>query len=780
MKTASHDEVIAFVKRQNKHIRELENLLDRLETRHKEYKTQLRDYATQVQSLRSLEHIQGDDGLKQQLQALLVERDALAAELAEKQAAAAPSEPSSPSPPTSQAEETPSISKEELDRMRGALEVTKKNFSESAKSAADREERLKNTIESQQRDIAKFHEQLSQANTACEALKSRLSHVSTQHASKLQGMTAEHESKLQTLSATIAQLQRDLDISKEAQGRLEMKIAPSSDAETNNETQGNEENTKLKEELENLKRRLEELQKERESAEKEKTKEPSSVPVSIDVSENPLDTSLVSKKEAESKAALEALCHESEQKSKQISQLEEKLQSKHSLLVKAHKHLGELTAQLADANIRAQQLQSEKQRLELSAATLTELRQQNAKLQESLEHSHTEFEQYKAKVLAAESEKKTENTNGSETTSTTSIETTSVIQEKLDDLNSEVSRLRDLNERLRSEKEVADSEISNLHAKTESAANQLRHYKERDASRGSSSEKHQKVVEALEEKHKAALLEISTQSDAAAANSSAQISRLRSKADEAIKQRDAEISTLKDMIEVLKLQISQTPSSKPISVMKATEMSSETSRRRVSSDIENFTSSTHTGAKRKGTEANFSSLASQSSSSSIDAAHSDSNTIEDQSNQIQTLLARMGALQSQVSELEQLLALSREQEQFLKLELRRTDRTSHSTSTSSLNSSSNTPSTPSKPGTPLSSATFPTISANDYVVLRNLLKAMLETSEIPNIAVFADLLRLTSEELQQVQSKASGTARVASVVESGVSAIWNMFGSPQR
>jgi hypothetical protein len=139
---------------------------------------------------------------------------------------------------------------------------------------------------------------------------------------------------------------------------------------------------------------------------------------------------------------------------------------------------------------------------------------------------------------------------------------------------------------------------------------------------------------------------------------------------------------------------------------------------------------------------------------------------EDQPSQVQQLLGRLKSLQDQVGELEQLLALSREQEQFLKLELRRSDRSSAPSSSGQWSASSYQ-----QPGG---------LNANDYVLLRNVIKTMLETRQVPSLAVFSDLLKLSPEEIDHINQKAQSRNGPLSGVSDPLSALWNVFSSPQR
>lgn len=746
------------MKRQNKHIKELETLLDRLESRHKEYQAQIRDYSKKLEEYRSWEHLEGDDRLKQQLQSLQIERDALAAELQEKQDKqahnAALNESTDSSRETSTSP-TASVAIEEIDRLRAALEATKLKLDETSRSSATLQQRLKNTIESQQSELFKQQEQANQLKTACDALKARLSHVASQHASQLQSVNSEHESKLQTLNSTIVQMQHEISKEKEAlAAALEEKKNRSESSTTVEQSVESSEN--LVKEVEELRKRVEDLTKANEA-----------------LQSSPLPIKPVEEKK--------------DDRVEQIQKLEEKLQSKQALLVKAHKHLGELTAQLADSNMRAQQLSSEKSRLELASASVSELRHRNAELEASLEEARLEFERYRIKVAAAESEKISSTQseeNGPSTgategdlSSTVSSAVPIVLQDKIDELSAEIEKLRAANEHLRSEGEVTNAELTSIRAKHQTALSHLRHYKEKEASRESSSEKFGKEREALEEKHQMKLSELANQLESQAATSANQLARLRAKADDAIKQRDAEISSLKDMVEVLKIQASHSEPKRPsLPLSRATDISSEPSRRRVSTDS---SGSPMKRRPRQGDETLGESSSSRSGSLSLDPAHGSSSTEhtprDDTQAPTQALLGRIKSLQEQVSELEQLLTLSREQEQFLKLELRRNDRLVPSSGTSSGASSSSRPNTP--------AASFEMISASDYSILRNLLKNMLESGEMPNLMVFADLLKFSNEELDQIKIRAAantGTARVASAVETGMNALWNVFGTPQR
>lgn len=781
LKTASHDEVVLFVKRQNKHIRELEALLDKLETRHKEYKAQLREYSQKLEESNSLSHLSGDERLKHQIQALQIERDALAAELQEKQAHGAPSEPTSPVASTS-ALTAPNVSKAELDRLHEALEAAKAKLDASSSSSVALEQRLQRTINTQQSEISKQVELVSQLTTACDALKARLSHVSAQHATKLQSLTSEQESKLQTLNSTIVQLQRELSKEKEvptstaADDQVEApnsnsapiavsspseapEVAPSPDVASQ---QPSEDAVK---EIESLRRQIEELKKANDALQTSpltSTAPPTAMPTPVAPVEDKKDD-----------------------RAEQIQKLEEKLTSKQALLVKAHKHLGELTAQLADTNLRAQQLASEKLRLETASASVAELRLRNSELEASLEEARGEFERYRIKVAVAENEKLEAgriSSDGSPAPSPapTGSEVPTGLQDKIDELTSEIEKLRFANEQLRSESEVTNGELTSLRAKHQTAVSHLRHYKDKETSREASSDKRLKEREVLEEKHKTQLAEISTKFEEQAAASTAQYSRLRVKADDVIKQRDAEISSLKDMIEVLKIQVSQSePKRVTGPVSRATDFSTEATRRRTSTDS---TGSPTRRRGRQGEDAFGAETSSRTGSLTFDTPsvpHSAETTPRDDQNPpIQVVINRMNALQDQVSELEQLLALSREQEQFLKLELRKYDHSAPSAASSAGSSSSSRPATPSNP-----IRNFEMISASDYSVLRNLLKNMLESGETPNMMVFADLLRFSQEEVVQIQTRANantGAARVASAVENGMSALWNAFGSPQR
>ena len=731
--------------------------MDKLEARHKEYKAQLREHVQKLEESRSLSHLTGDERLKHQIQALQIERDALAAELQEKQTHSTPSESTSPTASTSTLP-TPSISKAELDRLQEALEATKAQLDASTSSSATLEQRLQHTIDAQQSEIKKQTELVTQLTTACDALKARLSHVTAQFTAKFQALDSDKESKLQTLNSTIVQLQRELSKEKEEKSEDEQHEAPNSnatplDASSSSEVpsptiapQSPNEATK---EIEELKMQIEELKKANEA-----------------LQSSPLQTAPEPKQD---------------DRAEQLQKLEEKLQAKQALLVKAHKHLGELTAQLADTNLRVQQLASEKSRLESASASVAELRLRNSELEASLEEARGEFERYRVKVAVAESEKLESERLSSDGTpvsspTPTGSELPTGLQDKIDELTAEIEKLRFVNEQLRSESEVTNGELSSLRAKHQTAVSHLRHYKEKETSREASSDKRLKDREILEEKHQTQLSEMSTKYEEQAAASTAQYSRLRLKADEAIKQRDTEISSLKDMIEVLKIQVSQSePKRSSGAVSRATEFSTESTRRHTSIDS---TGSPTRRRGRQGDDAFGAESSSRSGSLTFDTPsvpHSNETTPrEEQHPPIQVLLNRMNALQEQVLELEQLLALSREQEQFLKLELRKYD---HSAPPSAASSSSR----PSTPSTPLRN--FEMISASDYSVLRNLLKNMLETGETPNFMVFADLLRFSQEETVQIQTRANantGAARVASAVESGMSALWNAFGSPQR
>lgn len=745
LKTASHDDVVLFVKRQNKHIRELETLLDRLETRHKEYKAQLSDYAHKLEESRSLDHLQGDERLKHHIQTLQIERDALAAELQEKQHSAPPSDTTTTSP-TPSSPPAPRVSNEEVEHLKKDLEAAKAKVEDTSRSSALLEKRLQATVETQKSEILKQQELVSQLNTACEALKARLTHVSSQHNTKLQAVTSEHESKLQTLNSTIVQLQHDLSKEKDVSEQTNpepIPVAPTTDTPSTPES--------LSRELDDLKKQVEDLKKANEALQ--------TSPLQVNPQPSP---------------------EEKDERAEQILKLEEKLQSKQALLVKAHKHLGELTAQLADTNLRAQQLASEKSRLESASASVAELRHRNGELQASLEEARLEFERYRVKVAAAESEKvETERSSTPASVSTPVSDVPIGLQDKIDELNAEIDKFRLANEQMRSEGELANAELTSLRAKHQTVVSHLRHYKEKETSREISSEKRQKEREIMEERHKTQMAELLGQSETQAANSAAQLSRLRLKADEAIKQRDGEISSLRDMLEVLKIQAAQSePKRGTAAVSRAFDVSNETSRRRTSTDSGNSPSRRR---PRQGDETIPESPSSRSGSLTPDVSRGtpsfDQSPREEQQSSSQVLLTRINSLQDQVSELEQLLALSREQEQFLKLELRRYDRTTGG----SLPSSSAPQSRPTTPSA--SNRGFDMISPQDYAILRNLLKNMLETGEAPNMMVFADLLRFSAEELEQVRTRAlgnTGAARVASAVETGMNAIWNVFGSPQR
>jgi chromosome segregation ATPase len=767
LKTASHAEVVSFVKRQNKHIQQLESLLERLELRHKEYKTQLREYADQVQALRSLEYVQGDEGLKRHIQELLAERDALAAELHsqhEKQRLASETAALNPPNPPTPSKEIDNTSSDHIHRLTSELEAANVKIVEFQAIQEQRRAKYQSAIDSQQKEINKLNSQLNQANNACEALKSRLTLSSSQHTSQLQTITTDHSERLNTLNNTISQLQSDLEKIKTAQQKgntskiSETPLPESFSAEVDES---------IRSERDSLKLQVQELTKELGALQ-------SQISLSASTSANGTLQSAPKAEEGPQESKSDPLSspnHDVLQENlARIKTLEDKLQAKHSLLVKAHKHLGELTAQMADANIRVEQLQQEKVRMEQNLAPLAALRDRNAQLERALDETLREFEEYKVKVALHDQEKVSQ--LGSVVVASHEAEAASslpnAIQEKLEHMQSEIERLQLANGQLRSANEAAGVEFTQIRAKYEQAVSQLRHLKEKEASRSAASEKQQQALKALEEKHAAQVSGLQSQVDAAGLNATTQLAKLRSKADEMVKQKDAEIAMLKDTIEVLKLQISQSePTRSHSGSLRPTETSTETSRRRapiesaaeaISRRTRPISDSRTPSPSRPSTphhEATVSSASQQ--------------LLDDQHAQIQQLLTRLKSSQEQVSELEQLLALSREQEQFLKLELRRNDLPA--------SSSGSTPTPNRAGGSPLSSE-FST--SNEFFILRNILKNMLETREIPNLSVFAGLLRFTPEEIQQIQDKADGVTNMSGVVNNGLNAIWNVFGSPQR
>jgi len=798
------------VKRQNKHIQQLETFLDQLEKRHKEYKIQLREYADQVHSLRTLEHVQGDEALKQRIQALLVERDALAAELhllqeerekylLEKQLTAAQvvkeaqerpqtqldASTGSARPPNSGTtkEDNSTLTPARLE-LESIISKLKSQLEESTSSHRTKESSLSRTIEIQQKDITFLQSQVQQMAAACEALKSRLNHSSTQHASQLQQFTSNHESKLQTLNDTISQLQHELtSLKQRSDGSAKTEstlVSSASDPSVHGDLE------LLVQERDSLKSQVDALLKQLKSqASDDKVgaaSAPNSTSVVPTIAPSLVQSVSASKEEVNMDSLASPHYRELAEKKETIRVLEEKLQSKQSLLVKAHKHLGELTAQLADANLRAEQVVGERARVEQLSTLVSELHARNAQLEAYLEESIQEFRQYKAKVTMQEENARAarESLSAPSDTRDSASDIPIVLQEKMKELQRQVEQLQNTNASLRNENEMRNSELSQLRAKHDSTAAQLRHLKEKDVSRATLLEKHQAELKSQEERLNGRILALQTQLDASSSTSNSQLAKLRNKADDTIQQKDTEIAMLKDTIEVLKVQLSQPEPKRPSSAAsRVTESSIETSRRRVAGDQSMATPK----AGVRASEALPERTPSPSSRMRHDAPSSsaiDSKMVEDQSAQIQTLLGRLKSLQDQVSELEQLLALSREQEQFLKLELRRSDR-SASPSFAVLSSSS--PSTPTR-GVPSGSAVQGEFaSPNDFVIIRSIIKNMLERREIPNVAVFADILRFTPEEMEGIAGRAkeaSGAATVANAVGNGINALWSVFGSPQR
>lgn len=766
LKTASTDEIIGFVKRQNKHIRQVEELLERYEARHKEYKQQLKEYADQVQSLRTLEHVQGDEALKQRIQALLVERDALAAEMQ------ALSE--SQHRQSQQTKETPSISEEDYQRLKAALTTKETNLAQLLAERNELEQRLTGLLQRQKEEIntlttslSSLQTQATQSNRAVEALKARLAAVASEHSVQLQRTTSEHQTQVTALQTKLQTLQEEISTKNALAAHVSESAPPTENADIAALTS---ERDTLKTQIDSLSKELETLRARTTGV--DSTSTPPSEPTPSP-SRTPTDSTRTSL-DVPAEATQPANQAEFAEKTERIKTLEDKLQAKQQLLVKAHKHLGDLTAQLADAKLKADKALAERDmlntqlknlmaRLESTTLATTESATRIQQLEGQLEEMSQDFQQYKLKV--AFQAQNTQTAENSTSTTSSSSEVPLVLQQMVTHLTERVQQLESANALILETSQRESLELSSLQAKHDAALARMRQLKEKDAARTTESEKQQSDLKTAEDKHKARILDLEAQIDAVGASHAQQMIKLRKQADESVKQKELEIAMLKDTIEVLKIQAQQAADSKRAAAVVPRSDSATDPTQRLSSRVDAGSPTRRrirtSASEEKGPSSLLSSVVG-SDSGNVPAISGR----DDQATQTQQLLTRVNALQDQVGELEQLLALSREQEQFLKLELRRHDRTTAAAAPTA-NGSSSTP-----------------YVASDISVLRNVVKKMLETNEIPSLHVFADLLRFSPEEItylqQKIQANAQASSTVASAVGSGINALWNVFGTPQR